>query len=69
VQNRLKRLVEEMLEKGIDYDDARQALERQFITTALSRSNGSRGRAANLLGMHRNTLRRKVSEYNIKRQL
>jgi len=69
VQNRLKRLVEEMLENGIDYDDARQALERQFITTALSRSNGSRGRAANLLGMHRNTLSRKVSEYNLKRQL
>ncbi|MEE3104497.1 MAG: helix-turn-helix domain-containing protein [Acidobacteriota bacterium] len=69
MQNRLKHLVEEMLEKGLDYDDARQALERQFITSALNRSNGSRGRAANLLGMHRNTLSRKVSEYNLKRQL
>ncbi len=69
MQNRLKRLVEEMLEKGLDYDDARQALERQFITSALSRSNGSRGRAANLLGMHRNTLSRKVSGYNLKRQV
>jgi DNA-binding NtrC family response regulator len=69
VQNRLKRLVEEMLEKGIDYDDAREALERQFITSALRRSNGSQGRAANLLGMHRNTLSRKVSEYNLKRPL
>ena len=69
MQNRLKRLVEEMLEKGIDYDDAREALERQFIPSALRRSNGSRGRAANLLGMHRNTLSRKVSEYNLKRPL
>ena len=69
MQNRLKRLVEEMLENGIDYDDAREALERQFITSALRRSNGSRGRAANLLGMHRNTLSRKVSEYNLKRPL
>jgi len=69
VQNRLKRLVEEMLEKGIDYDDAREALERQFITSALRRSKGSRGKAANLLGMHRNTLSRKVSEYNLKKPL
>ena len=59
----------EAIRKGLDYDDARQALERQFITSALSRSNGSRGRAANLVGMHRNTLSRKISGYNLKRQV
>ncbi|MCE2541875.1 MAG: hypothetical protein J4F30_00320 [Acidobacteria bacterium] len=56
-----------MLAKGVHYTDARQAIERRFISRALSRSNGNLGRAAALLGMHRNTLSRKMESYRLKR--
>jgi DNA-binding NtrC family response regulator len=67
VRERLDRLIGEMLEKGILYEEARQEFERRFITGALARSNGSLSRAADLLGIHRNTLSRKIVAYRITR--
>jgi DNA-binding NtrC family response regulator len=56
-----------MLDKGVLYDDARREFEKVFITRALQRSKGSVGDAAELLGLHRNTITRKMGEYRIKR--
>jgi DNA-binding NtrC family response regulator len=67
VRDQLDRLIQEMLDKGILYDDARREFEKMFITRALQRSNGSVGDAAGLLGLHRNTVARKMTEYRIKR--
>ncbi len=67
MREQLNRLVDEMLTKGILYDDARREIEKRFITSALTRSNGNLGRAATLLGMHRNTLTRKIAAYRLKR--
>jgi DNA-binding NtrC family response regulator len=67
VRDQLDRLIQEMLDKGILYDDARREFEKMFISRALQRSKGSVGDAAELLGLHRNTVARKVSEYRIKR--
>ena len=63
----LERLVSEMLDKGVRYDDVRRELEKLSITRALQRTKGSLGEAAELLGVHRNTLTRKIAEYRIKR--
>ena len=63
----LNRLVDEMVSKGIRYDDARQEFERRFISRALARAEGRVGRAAKMIGLHRNTLSRKVTEYRLKR--
>ena len=67
MRDQLDRLVQEMLEKGILYDDARREFEKMFISRALQRSKGNVGDAADLLGLHRNTVARKMSEYRIKR--
>ena len=67
VRERLDRLIDDMLDTGIQYEDARQAFERRFIASALGRSKGRLSAAASLLGIHRNTLSRKVVEYRIKR--
>jgi DNA-binding NtrC family response regulator len=67
VREQLDRLVQEMLDKGILYDDARREFEKVFIARALQRSKGSVGDAAELLGLHRNTVARKMTEYRIKR--
>jgi DNA-binding NtrC family response regulator len=67
VRDQLEKLVQEMLDKGVLYDDARREFEKLFITRALQRSKGSVGSAADLLGIHRNTVARKMMEYRIKR--
>ena len=68
MREKLDRLIDEMLTKGVHYDDAKQAIERRFISRALSRSKGNLGRAADLLGIHRNTLTRKMAAYRLKRK-
>ena len=67
MRDQLDRLVQELLEKGILYEDARREFEKMFISRALQRSKGNVGSAADMLGMHRNTIARKISEYRIKR--
>jgi DNA-binding NtrC family response regulator len=66
VRDQLDSLVQQMLERGVRYEDARREFEKVFITRALQRSNGCVGDAAELLGIHRNTVARKMSEYKIK---
>jgi DNA-binding NtrC family response regulator len=63
----MERLVSEMLDKGVLYDDARREFEKMFIARALQRTKGSLGDAADILGLHRNTIARKIAEYRIKR--
>jgi len=63
----MERLVGEMLDKGVHYDDARREFEKMFIARALQRSKGNVGDAAGILGLHRNTIARKITEYRIKR--
>ena len=68
VRELLDKLIEEMVGKGILYDDAQQEFERRFITRVLATCDGNLSRAAQTLGMHRNTLSRKVAEYRLKRR-
>ena len=67
MRDQLEKLVQDLLDRGVLYDDARREFEKMFITRALQRSNGSVGDAADLLGLHRNTVARKMTEYRIKR--
>ena len=67
MREQLEKLVEEMFDRGVRYEDARREFERRFITRALSRAKGNMGRAAKMLGIHRNTLSRKVVEHRLRR--
>ena len=67
MRDALDRLVSDMLEKGLHYEDVRREFEKLSITRALQRSKGSVGDAAELLGVHRNTIARKIAEYRIRR--
>jgi DNA-binding NtrC family response regulator len=66
VRDQLENLVGQMLDRGVRYDDARREFEKVFITRALERTGGGVGEAAGLLGIHRNTVTRKMAEYKIK---
>ena len=68
ISDRLERLVEEMVEKGVQFDDAVQEFEKRFIARVLGRCDGSLTKTADVLGMHRNTLTRKMTEYRIKKR-
>jgi len=67
VREHLERLVAELLDKGVHYEDARREFEKLLIGRALQRTDGSLGEAADMLGLHRNTVARKIAEYRIKR--
>jgi DNA-binding NtrC family response regulator len=67
LREQLERLVDEMIAKGIRYDEAQREFEKKFIAQVLVKADGNLGKAADLLGIHRNTLARKMSEYRIRR--
>jgi Fis family transcriptional regulator len=67
MRDQIEHLVEEMVTSGIRYPEAHREFEKRFIAVALARANGSLGQAADLLGVHRNTLSRKISEYRLQR--
>ena len=67
LREQLERLVDEMVTKGIRYDEAQRELEKKFIAQVLVKADGNLGKAADLLGIHRNTLARKITEYRIRR--
>jgi DNA-binding NtrC family response regulator len=67
LKEQLEHLVDELVAKGVRYDDAHREFEKKFIAHVLSKSDGNLGRAAVMLGMHRNTLSRKITEYRLKR--
>lgn len=67
ISERLERLVEEMVDAGVQFDDAVREFEKRFIARVLGRHEGSLTRTADALGIHRNTLTRKLGEYRIRR--
>jgi Fis family transcriptional regulator len=54
-----------MVERGILLEEAVMEFEKKFIKRVLERSNGNQCRAAKVLGIHRNTLSRKVDQYKL----
>lgn len=65
MKDQLDGLVTQMVERGILFDEAVGEFEKRFIKRVLDRNNGNQSRAAQALGIHRNTLSRKIDEYKI----
>ncbi len=68
ISDRLEKLIEEMVDRGVHFDDAVREFEKRFIARVLGNHDGSLTKTAGSLGMHRNTLTRKMGEYRIKRR-
>ena len=58
-------LVDQLLTAHIFLEEAIEVLEKNMIQKALERESGNRSAASKLLGIHRNTLQRKMVEYSI----
>ncbi|HRC87023.1 MAG TPA: helix-turn-helix domain-containing protein [Thermoanaerobaculia bacterium] len=61
----LSRIVDELVRRGVTLDQARREFEKQFIVASLKSNDGNVCRSARSLGVHRNTLRNKVSSLGI----
>ena len=60
-KERVETLCTEMIDRGILFSEAMDQLERCFIAEVMRRNNGSLIRTAARLGIHRNTLTKRVS--------
>lgn len=65
MKDQLEGLVSQMVERGILFDEAVGEFEKRFIKRVLERTEGNQSRAAQILGIHRNTLSRKIDEYKL----
>ena len=65
LDGQLQEVIDELLAHGISLDLAKKEFEKKYIVGAVKRSSGNLGRAAHSLGIHRNTLRNKVSDLGI----
>jgi DNA-binding protein Fis len=65
IKDQLEGLVNQMVERGILFDEAMVEFEKRYIKRVLDRTNGNQSRAAQLLGIHRNTLSRKIGQYKL----
>ena len=68
IADRLQKLVDEMVDKGVHFEDAVHEFEKRYIATVLAHHEGSLTKAADALGIHRNTLTRKMDVYKIKKR-
>ena len=62
----LDQLVNEMVARGVHYEDAKREFDKRFIAEVIDHADGNLCRAADKLGVHRNTLSRKIAELKIK---
>ena len=63
MKEQLERLVDEMVTKGVRYEDAHREFEKKFILKVVNRHHNNLSKAADELGIHRNTLSKRIVEY------
>jgi DNA-binding NtrC family response regulator len=67
LKEQLENLVDELVSRGVRYEDAQREFDKKFIARVLTTADGNLCKAADLLGIHRNTLSRKMAEYRLRR--
>ena len=65
MKERFDGVVDHLLNGGIFLQQAIEILEKSMIQGALVRTNGNQCAAGKALGIHRNTLQRKMAEYGL----
>lgn len=65
MKNQLESLIMQLVDREVPYPAALAEFEKKYIARVLERTEGNHCRAARLLGMHRNTLSRKIAAYQL----
>ena len=58
-------LVDHLMKGGFFLEEAVEILEKTLIIRTLERTGGNRSAASKLLGIHRNTLQRKMHDFKL----
>ena len=66
LKDRLETICTEMIDKGILFSEAVAQFEKCFIAEVVKRNDGNLMRAASRLGIHRNTLAKRMNHYRAK---
>jgi Fis family transcriptional regulator, factor for inversion stimulation protein len=65
MKERFDALVDHLVDAGLFLEQAVEILEKGMIERVLQKSGGNQSEASKALGIHRNTLQRKMVEYAI----
>lgn len=64
MKDQLEALINQMIDKGLLFEEAVSEFEKKYILKALEKSKGNQTKAAKVIGIHRNTLNKKLASYN-----
>ncbi len=67
MRTKLESLIDEMLDGQILLDEALHEFERMYIQKALSRNKNHISNTAKVLGIHRNTLAKRLDTYQARK--
>jgi DNA-binding NtrC family response regulator len=65
MKEKFEALVEHLVGNGFFLEEVVELLEKTLIERTLARTGGNRSAASKLLGIHRNTLQRKMAQYEL----
>ena len=65
MKEQIDRLIADMVSAGVFFQDALSEFEKKYIRKVLDISGGNQSQAAKVLGIHRNTLGRKIEQYHL----
>jgi len=68
VKEQLEALVTQMIDRGLLFEEATTEFEKKFILKVLGKNRGNQTKTANAMGIHRNTLNKKLASYNHKKR-
>jgi len=63
MKTELEAIIDQMITRGILFDEAVKEFEKSFILKVLGRHKNNLSKAAEVLGIHRNTLSKRMLEY------
>jgi len=66
MKEKFEALVDHLMGNGFFLEEVVELLEKTLIERTLERTGGNRSAASKLLGIHRNTLQRKMTEYHLR---
>ena len=65
MKDQMERLIGQMVDSGVFFLDAVSEFEKRYIHRVLENNRGNQSQSAKALGIHRNTLGRKMEEYKL----
>jgi DNA-binding NtrC family response regulator len=61
VKERMENVIDEMVKNGVRLSEAVRDFEKKYIAAAVHQTRGSQRDAARILGIHRNTVAKKMN--------